>query len=74
MDISGCNIDTCELLNLVNFQEMLELAQAPPGSDIEDSTICPNFVWPHQLDLALIVVFANIMKGAFCFLKKMENT
>jgi len=26
------------------IQEMLELAQAPPGSDIEDSTICPNFV------------------------------
>ena len=44
MNILGCNIDTCELLNLVNFQEMLGLAQAPPGSDIEDSTICPNFV------------------------------
>ena len=44
MDTSNCTLDTSELLNLVNFQEMLELAQAPPGSDIEDSTICPNFV------------------------------
>lgn len=25
-------------------QEMLELAQPPPGSDIEDSVICPNFL------------------------------
>ena len=31
-------------LNLRIFQEMLELAQPPPGSDIEDSVICPNFL------------------------------